>query len=81
MDKKEIIAEMSTIFRATLHNENIVITEKTTPSDLDEWDSLNHAQLLYAIEKHFGIKFSLKEMVHFKDVGSISAGVEAKLTK
>jgi acyl carrier protein len=81
MDRKEIITEMTNIFRATLHNDSIVITEQTTPSDLDEWDSLNHAQLLYAIEKHFNVKFSLKEMVRFNSVGNICAGIEAKQGK
>lgn len=81
MNRKEIIAEMNGIFRATFHNEKIVIDEQTAPSDLDEWDSLNHAQLIYAIEKHFNVKFSLKEMVHFNNVGCICDGIEAKKGK
>lgn len=81
MKKKEIMAEMTKIFRATLHNDKITIDERTAPADLDEWDSLNHAQLIYAIEKHFQVKFSLKEMVRFTDVGRICDGIEAKLKR
>jgi acyl carrier protein len=79
MERTQIIAELIVIFRTTLHNDRIVISENTTPSDLDEWDSLNHAQLLYAVEKHFNVKFSLKEMVRFKSVGNICDAIEAKL--
>ncbi len=79
MERKEIMAELTKVFRATFHNEKITIDERTAPADLDEWDSLNHAQLIYAIEKHFKVKFSLKEMVRFTDVGCLCEGIEAKL--
>jgi len=79
MERSEIVAELTKIFRKTFQNDKISIDEQTTPSDLKEWDSLNHAQLIYAIEKHFIIKFNLKEMVKFNSVGQICDGIEVKI--
>ena len=59
MDKKEILSELIEIFQKTFENDKIYITEKTSPSDLEDWDSLNHASLIYTIEQYFNVKFSL----------------------
>jgi len=81
MDRKEVIAELTGIFRKTFQDETISIDEKTTRSDIGDWDSLNHAQLIYAIELRFDIKFSLKEMINFSDVGRICEAIESKFKK
>ena len=40
-------------------------------SDIAEWDSLNHVNLLAAIEKEFGFEFTLTEMGGLKNVGDM----------
>ena len=55
MEKNQILAEVQEIFREVLDNEEIVSANETTADDIEEWDSLNHIQLIVAIEKHFNV--------------------------
>lgn len=71
MDKKQILAETQEIFRDVLDNEEIEINFETVADDIEEWDSLSHIQLIVAIEKHFKIKFTSKELLEWKTVGDM----------
>lgn len=71
MDREEILKQLNDIFVDTLDNEEVVIEESTQASDVDDWDSLTHIMLVVAIEKHFKIKFSSKEILSWKNVGEM----------
>jgi acyl carrier protein len=49
----------------------MVIEDRTSSNDIEEWDSLNHINLVSAIEKEFQIKFALLELIELKDVGAM----------
>jgi acyl carrier protein len=78
MDKKSILSEVQTIFINVLDEEDIKLTEETTANDVEGWDSLTHIQLIVAIEKHFKIKFTSKEILSWKNVGEMIDGIEKK---
>lgn len=71
MDKNQILEEVQEIFREVLDNEEIVLANETTADDIEEWDSLTHIQLIVAIEKHFKIKFTSKEILSWQNVGEM----------
>ena len=71
MDKKEILVKVQAIFRDVLDNEDIELSFDTVANDIDEWDSLTHIQLIVAIEKYFGIKFSAKDILEWNTVGDM----------
>ena len=71
MERNQILAEVQEIFRDTLDNEEITLTDATTANDVEEWDSLTHIQLIVAIEKHFRIKFTSKEILSWQNVGEM----------
>lgn len=71
MEKIQILAEVQEIFREVLDNEEIVLNNATTADDVEEWDSLTHIQLIVAIEKHFKIKFTSKEILSWQNVGEM----------
>ena len=71
MDKERIIGEVQAIFREVLDNEEIVLVNETNADDIEEWDSLTHIQLIVAIEKHFKIKFTSKEILSWQNVGQL----------
>ena len=79
MDNNEILNQVQDIFHDILDNESIVLTSETTANDVDDWDSLTHIQLVVAIEKHFQIKFSSKEILSWKDVGEMIDSINMKL--
>jgi acyl carrier protein len=78
MTRNELLKQINAIFIVTLDNEDLVIEEKTTANDVEEWDSLTHIQLIVAIEKHFKIRFTSREIRSWKDVGEM---IDCMLTK
>lgn len=71
MEHNEILTQVQDIFRTVLDDEEIVLTDTTVADDVDGWESLTHIQLVVAIEKHFGIKFTSKEILGWKNVGEL----------
>lgn len=78
MEHNEILTEVQDIFRDILDNEDIELTDSTTADDIEEWDSLTHIQLIVAIEKHFKIKFTSKEILSWNNVGEMIDCIIAK---
>lgn len=56
----------------------ITLTTETTAKDVDGWDSLTNMRLITAIEKHYNIRFGLREILKFKHVGDLCASIQAK---
>jgi len=79
MNKTDILQQVEVIFKDVLDEENIALTETTTANDVEGWDSLTHIQLIVAIEKHFKIKFSSKEILSWKNVGEMVNCIYNKL--
>ena len=78
METEEILRELDTIFRDILKNENIALTHENTEKDVEGWDSLTNMRLITAIEKHYNIRFGLREILKFKHVGDLCASIQAK---
>lgn len=79
METKEILEKLQEIFEDVLDVEDLELTRETTADEVEEWDSLSHVQLVVAIEKEFGIKFTSKEILSWKNVGDLIDCVVGKL--
>ena len=62
MEHQTTLQAINHIFKDVLDNDDVVVTETTTSNDIEEWDSLTHIQLIVAIEKYFGLKFTSMEI-------------------
>jgi len=71
MNFSEILKQVNDIFIDVLDEESIVLLGSTKASDVEEWDSLTHIQLIVAIEKHFKIRFNSAEIRNWKNVGEL----------
>ena len=76
----EVLKQVNDIFIDVLENESIVLSRSTTAADIEEWDSLNHINLVVAIEKHFKIRFTSKEIQSWKDVGEMLDTINTKIS-
>jgi acyl carrier protein len=81
MQPDEIINILNGIFRDVLDNDNISLGPATTAQDIAEWDSLNHIQLVVAIEKKFKIKFPTLEIQNWKNVGEMCNSILNRINK
>jgi acyl carrier protein len=50
----------------------------SSPETVDSWDSVQHLNLVLALEESFGLQFSPEEMDQMKNIGQIAGIVEAK---
>jgi acyl carrier protein len=78
MKIEDILKQVNEIFIDTLDNDQVIITETTTANDVEEWDSLTHIQLVVAIEKHFKIRFTSKEIQSWNNVGEMLTCIREK---
>ena len=54
------------------------ITEASTPESIEIWDSVEHLNLILALETQFGIEFEPEEIEQMKSIGQIATLVESK---
>ncbi len=79
MERKEILVKVQDVFRDVLDNEELELQETMSAGDIEDYDSLSHIQLVVAIEKSFGIKFTSKEIMSWDNIGSMIDSMESKL--
>ena len=71
MTREEIFNGVQDIFRDIFDEDDLIISDSTNADEIEDWDSLNHINLVSAIEQEFKIKFVLGELVTLKDVGAM----------
>jgi len=81
MDRNEILNTVNNVFIDVLDDDNLVLSEATTANDVEEWDSLNHIQLVVAIERQFKIRFASQEILSWQNVGEMVDSIAAKLNQ
>ena len=79
MTRKEVFNGVQDVFRDIFDEDGMVIENSTNSVTIEDWDSLNHINLVSAIEKEFKIKFALKELSTLNNVGSILDSALEKL--
>jgi len=67
----QMLRELQPIFRELFGDEGLVISETTSPADVEEWDSMAHVSLLTEVEKRFGVRFTAEEMGRTTDVSAL----------
>ena len=78
MERKEIFSKLNEIFIDVLDLDECNLTDETNANDIKEWDSLSHIQLIVAIEKRFGIKFTSLEIMKWRNVGELVDSILSK---
>lgn len=72
MERSEIMRITNAVFRDVFDDDTLVVTEQTTASDIEDWDSLTHIELVASIEDAFGIRFTMKEVLGMRNVGEMA---------
>ncbi len=69
---------LNEVFQNVFDDEDIEVTRDTTADDIEDWDSLEHIRLIAAVEREFGIKFTMKEVSTMKNVGEMIDIIEER---
>ena len=72
MTREEVFERLNKVFRDVFDDDDITVTETTTSADIDDWDSLEHINLVAAVEQEFGMKFTMGQVVAMKNVGEMA---------
>ena len=71
MKREEVFERLHGVFQDVFDDESIVVNDETTSADIEDWDSLEHINLIVSVEQEFGIKFSMNEVTTMKNVGEM----------
>lgn len=71
MSRDEVFAALDEVFQDEFDDNTLHVTDTTTADDIEDWDSLEHINLVVAVERRFGIKFTMGEVTGMKNVGEM----------
>ncbi|MBQ4465784.1 MAG: acyl carrier protein [Oscillospiraceae bacterium] len=72
MNTEQAMARLTEVFRNVFDDDDIVLTAETSAKDIEDWDSLEHINLIAAVEKEFKMRFTVKEVSGMKNVGEMA---------
>jgi acyl carrier protein len=68
----EIITEKLTqIMRSVFEDDSIVISSELTSKDVEKWNSISNIILISEVEKTFGFRFPIRDLMGLKNVGDL----------
>ncbi len=71
MNREQVFAKLTEVFRDVFDDEDIVLSDRTSANDIEDWDSLEHINLIAAVEKAFRMRFTMREVSGMKNVGEM----------
>ena len=76
-----ISTELKKVILATLNLDDWDLRDDTVASEVPGWDSLNHVNVILAVEKHFKTRFKTHELLNLKNVGGLQQLLDSKMSK
>ena len=70
--------QLTALFRTVFDDPSIQLSPEMTANDVEGWDSLSHMNLIVAVERHFKVQLTRRELASLKNVGDLIAAVDRK---
>jgi acyl carrier protein len=71
--------ELKRVILQELKLDDWPIEDETLAAEIPGWDSLNHATVILAVEKAFGVRFSNVEVLKLNNIGDLQRLLDSKL--
>ena len=71
MTREAIYEKLNEVFQDVFDDEEITVNDETTADDIEDWDSLEHINLIGAVERAFKMRFTVREVSGMKNVGEM----------
>ena len=75
----DTFSRLQEVFRQVFDDDELVIEPKTTAADIEGWDSINHVNLVLAVERAFGVRLAASGIANLKNVGELANLLDAQL--
>lgn len=79
----DVRSKLQKVFQDVFDDESIVLRDDMNAEDFDDWDSLQHINIIIAIEKQLKIRFTTSEISSLKqsdqNIGSFIKLLEKKI--
>ena len=76
-----ISQELKKVILNELDLDDFDLQDETIAPEVPGWDSLNHVNIIVAVEKKFSVKFKSYEVLRLKNVGDLQKLLDTKLGK
>ena len=73
--------KLKTVILKELKLEEFDIQDETRADQVPGWDSLNHINVILAIEKDYNLRFKGVEVLRCKNIGDLQKLIDSKLPK
>ncbi len=77
---KDVFNILTPVFQGVFEDPSLVLTERLSAVDIEDWDSLNHISLIVEIESATGLTFTTDELVTLSNVGDFANLILNKYT-
>lgn len=74
-DESTILEELTPVFRKVFEDDRLVISADMSAKDVQGWDSLAHMNLILAVEERYKLRFKLKDLMKFKNIGDMCRAI------
>lgn len=74
-----ISIDLKNVILKRLKLQDYEILNETKANTIPGWDSLSHLSILMEVEKVFGIKFKMPEILRLRNIGDLQNLVDAKM--
>jgi acyl carrier protein len=74
-----ISKELKEVILKQLNLDDFDLKDETTAPEVPGWDSLNHINIILAVEEKFNVKFKSYELLRLKCVGDLQKMLDSKL--
>lgn len=71
MTREQVFETLNEVFQDVFDDTSIEVDENTTSEDIEDWDSLEHINLIASVEQEFGVKFNMGQVNTMKNVGEM----------
>lgn len=76
-----ISQELKKVILNELNLDDFDLQDETMAPEVPGWDSLNHVNIILAVEKFFNVRFKSYEVLRLKNVGDLQKLLYIKLGK
>jgi acyl carrier protein len=81
MTEIEVMERVAELVARQFSLEKADVTAATGPQDIDAWDSLTHVGLTTELERAFGIRFEIEEVMEMENVAAIVRVIAKRLSE